>query len=215
MMATSRFSIAVSLGAALLVSSCQKNLQAFTEAVRQADRVVLYEGLPHPMFESRLSVEERRNKAIHELNGYSFYQEPLPLTTADAERLSEILGGSGTYGLFSGEKLCGGFHPDYTVEWHVGENRYRALICFGCHEVKLFGPVLALRNDLDQRAYGKLREILQDYRKNRPGREAPMVVTDRAESGAAEEGANNSTVVVSRTTAEPGTSSGRCAPLKC
>src|SRR5262249_27059988 len=63
-------------------------LRAFTQAVRQADKVVLYEGLPHQFFEKRLLAEERRTRAVEELNGWPFYQEPLALPGRDAERLS-------------------------------------------------------------------------------------------------------------------------------
>jgi hypothetical protein len=82
--------------AVLLISSCAKQNQLpssappssasyanqaypFTQAVRQADKVVLYEGLPHQMFESRALEQERRTKAVQDLNGYPFYQEPLTL----------------------------------------------------------------------------------------------------------------------------------------
>lgn len=172
MRVASRFNLAVIFGAALLCFSCRQanNPKILTEAVRRADRVVLYEGLPHQMFESRLFEEERRRKTIQELNGYSFYQEPLALTAKDAKRLSEVLGESATYMPFAGEKLCGGFHPDYAAEWQVGQARYRALICFGCEEVKLLGPRLDSRNDLDHAAFGKLQELLKGYRKNRPAK---------------------------------------------
>jgi hypothetical protein len=167
-----RIVLAMAFGAALFALGCyQDNHLALTKAVRQVDRVVLYEGLPHQMFESHLLKEERRNKAIQELNSNSFYQEPLPLPAEDAKQLSAVLGESATYKPFSGEKMCGGFHPDYAVEWHVGRDRHRALICFGCREVKLFGPGLESRHDLDRGAYEKLRKILKDYRKNRPSQE--------------------------------------------
>jgi hypothetical protein len=111
---------------------------------------------------------ERRSKPVQELHGYPFYQEPMPLTREGAKTLSEVLAESATYEPFSGEKLCGGFHPDYAVEWHVGADRYRALLCFGCHEVKLFGPGVESRNDLDEASYQKLWMLLMAYRKNRP-----------------------------------------------
>jgi hypothetical protein len=144
-------------------------LRAFTEAVRQADRVVLYEGLPHQLFEKRLLAEERRTRVVEELNGWPFYQEPLALSARDAERLSGFLGDPATYLPFKGEKLCGGFHPDYAVEWHVGASRYRALLCFGCGEVMLFGPEVESRNELDKAAGKALVELLKSYRKHRPG----------------------------------------------
>jgi hypothetical protein len=125
------------------------------------------------MYESQLREEERRTRAVQELHGYPFYQEPLALAGEDAKRLSEVLGASGAYRTFSGEKKCGGFHPDYAVEWQVGADRFRALICFGCHEVKLFGPELESRHDLDRAAYERLQELLKGYRKNRPATEGP------------------------------------------
>jgi hypothetical protein len=165
MTATSRLSLGVIFGAALLASSCR---QSFTEAVPQAEKVVLYEGLPHQNYESRLLEEERRTKAVQDLNGYPFYQEPLTFIDGDAKRVSKILQDSGSYLPFSGEKKCGGFHPDYAVEWHVGAERYRALLCFGCDEVKLFGPGLKSRHDMERDAFEELQQILKGYRKNRP-----------------------------------------------
>jgi hypothetical protein len=143
-------------------------LRAFTEAVRRADKVVLYEGLPHQLLEKRLLAEERRTSAVEELNGWPFYQEPLSLPARDAERLYGFLGDPATYLPFKGEKMCGGFHPDYAVEWHVGASRYRALLCFGCGEVMLFGPGLESRHELDKAAGEALVELLKGYRKHRP-----------------------------------------------
>jgi hypothetical protein len=146
-------------------------LRAVTEAVRRADEVVLYEGLPHQLFEKRLLEEERRTRAVVELGGYPFYQEPLALTARDAERLSEVLGDRETYQPWKGEKLCGGFHPDYAVEWRVGANRYQALICLGCGELLLCGPWPWLpheRFDMDKATGEALVELLKGYWKHRP-----------------------------------------------
>jgi hypothetical protein len=172
---TARWSlIGVAVGAVGLVALGAltykgNTLRAFTQAVRRADQVVLYEGLPHQFFEKQLLAQERRTRAVEELNGWPFYQEPLALPARDAERLSGFLGEPATYLPFKGEKLCGGFHPDYAVQWHVGASRYRALLCFGCGEVMLFGPGLESRNELDKAAGEALAELLKGYRKHRPG----------------------------------------------
>ncbi len=72
---------------------------------------------------------------------------------------------SATYKEFSGEKKCGGFHPDFAVEWQIGTAKYQALICFGCGEVKLFGPGYESRYDFHSET---IEKILKKYNKNRP-----------------------------------------------
>jgi hypothetical protein len=160
---------AVTVGAALLVYHYSRMTPtAFAEAVRRANGVVLYEGLPHQLFEKRLLEEERRTKAVVEWGGYPFYQEPLALSARDAQRLAEVLGDPAAYQPWKGEKLCGGFHPDYAVEWHVGARRYRALICLGCGEFMLSGGWGWSRFEMDRAAGEALVEFLPGYRKNRP-----------------------------------------------
>ncbi len=112
-------------GVALLASSCQQgnSPRSVTEVVQRAEKVVLYEGLPHQLYEGPSLENERQTKAVQELDGYTFYEEPLALAGDDTTRLSEILGDSKTYKPFTGEKKCGGFHPDYAVEWHIGADR--------------------------------------------------------------------------------------------
>ena len=163
----SRMHLSVLLGLALAVVSCRENSNSpnTTGQVTPNSDVVVYEGMPHPMHESRAAKDERRKKAVRELNGYPFYQEPLTIKKEDANRLSEILNDPATYRPFSGEKKCGGFHPDFAVEWSVGADKFRALICFGCGEVKSFRPSGESRYDL---VSGGLSGVLKAYRKNRP-----------------------------------------------
>ncbi len=120
--------------AAMMSSACRPRSEPepVVDGVWPAERVVLYEGLPHPAWESELLEEQLRTKETQELHGHPFYKETLPLKLDDSKRLTDILGSAGTYKRFSGEKKCGGFHPDFVVEWHVGEDRFRVLICFGC-----------------------------------------------------------------------------------
>ncbi len=165
--------ICVMIGAAMMSSACRPRSEPepVVDGVWPAERVVLYEGLPHPAWESELLEEQLRTKETQELHGHPFYKETLPLKLDDSKRLTDILGSAGTYKRFSGEKKCGGFHPDFVVEWHVGEDRFRVLICFGCREVKLYGPQIESRYDLDQVASNELKKILHGYRKNRPAAE--------------------------------------------
>ena len=112
----------------------------------------------------------RGAKPVQELHGYPFYEEPLELRAEDAKRVTRVLAEPGGLQPFAGEKLCGGFHPDYTVEWRNGPDRRRALICFGCDEVKLFAPGLEVRHDMSPAGSKELEGVLGGYRKNRPPR---------------------------------------------
>src|SRR5262245_61259592 len=98
---------------------------SFAAAVRKADVVALYEGLPHQMFEEQLLAEELHTKQTIRLQGYPFYQEPLPLKEADAKQLTELFCNPRSFrpiratGIYV--KACGGFHPDYCIEWRNGD----------------------------------------------------------------------------------------------
>lgn len=136
----------------------------FTRFAARADSLVVYEGLPHQNYERELLAQERKTKETLELKGYPFYREPLELSEDDAEQLSAVLAKPSTWRPFTGEKKCGGFHPDYAVEFRRGSGRYLVLLCFGCGEAKLFGPLQASRYNMSLEA----RPILEKYQKNRP-----------------------------------------------
>src|SRR5262245_31730460 len=114
-------------------------------ATRDADRLVLYEGLPHQSFEPQQLEEEKQRKETTTLHGYPFYGELLDVSAEDVAQLKELLADEGSFRRWSGEKPCGGFHPDYLAELRVGEVTYRFLICFGCSELKVYGPGHSLR----------------------------------------------------------------------
>lgn len=141
------------------------NLAPLAKGVATADKVVLYEGLPHPVFEKKLLDAETKEKKTFEDHGFRFYAAPLDLKPADAKALTALFTAEGSFTKFGGEKKCGGFHPDYLVEWHAGKDVYRMQVCFGCGEVKVFGPRHELRADIGTDGFTKL---LKPYRVNRP-----------------------------------------------
>jgi len=133
-----------------------------------ADRVTLHEGLPHPSDESKAFENEKKAKQTVELDGHSFYHKALDLKEEDAGKLKRLLGDSSSFEPFSGEKKCGGFHPDYAVEWSLGGEVHRCLICFGCHEALVSGPAGSARYDIQRDAFDRLKAMLTPYRRNRP-----------------------------------------------
>lgn len=141
----------------------------FAAKIQGAGTVALHEGLPHQMFERELLRQEKETKQVRIIHEYPFYEQPLEMAAEDARAITAILDDPASYGTFwpvLSEKLCGGFHPDYAVEWRRGQDSYHALLCFGCGEVELFGPLLGSRHDL--RAEEKLKAILLKYRRSRP-----------------------------------------------
>jgi hypothetical protein len=153
---------------ALVVAACGDATDKFTAAVAGIEELRLHEGLPHHLFERELLASERRSKPVRELDGYPFYEEPLSLSREEAAQLTKLLSDRKTFEPFAGEKLCGGFHPDYAVEWQRDSRSYRALLCFGCDEVKLFGPEIQVRHDLSELAGHALKAVLVNHHKNRP-----------------------------------------------
>jgi hypothetical protein len=140
-------------------------------AIRKADRVLLYEGLPHQTCAPELLKKELEEKKTVEYHGFPFYAELLDLKEDDAKRLIALSADPKSVRQKGKAKLCGGFHPDYMIEYHVGEDVYRVLVCLGCGEVKVYGPKAALYCDMADAAYETFRAVLIDYQKNRPKEE--------------------------------------------
>jgi hypothetical protein len=137
-------------------------------AAKAAKALTLYEGLPHPLWENELLAAERKNKKTVKLHDYPFYAETLKFKDKDAKAVKALLRQSKRFRGWKGEKDCGGFHPDYLIEWKQGKDVYRVLFCFGCEEIKAFGPKGAVRLDMTAETKKELARILKPYRKNRP-----------------------------------------------
>lgn len=145
--------------------------RSFADAIARADQLTLYEGLPHQMFERAVLEHELKSKPTIRLHDYPFYSQPLSVSVEDAKRLREILSHRKTFESFAVEKKCGGFHPDWAIEFQSDSRRYRALLCFGCGEAKISTSSSPSRYDLQDLAKEELEKILTRYRTNRPRRE--------------------------------------------
>lgn len=163
------FAVALPATAEVAVKESTKldDLKPLIASAAKADKVILHEGLPHPLDERGLLESEKKTKKTVTIAGWPFYAEPLALKDRDAGKLTDLVGSEKTYAQFGGEKKCGGFHPDYAVEWRVGKDTYYALVCFGCSEMKVYGPAGGVRTDLGGRGE-ELGKLLKQYRKNRP-----------------------------------------------
>jgi hypothetical protein len=82
--------------------------------------------------------------------------------------LKKLLGDESSFKAGFRGKKCGGFHPDYCVEWYADGQLYRCLICLGCWEVKVYGPDRELYCDMQHDVRDQLKKTLKRYRQNRP-----------------------------------------------
>jgi hypothetical protein len=144
------------------------NFPALAEGIGKANRVELYEGLPHQHNESGIYSQELLTKRHFFQHGYAFYAQPLELKPSDAAELLKTVSNSANFQPWAGEKKCGGYHPDYEVEWHTSDGVFRCQVCLGCCEAKLFGPRSELHCDMTHETKQKLQALLKPYRKNRP-----------------------------------------------
>jgi hypothetical protein len=145
-----------------------ERLPAVLSGVQKSARMSLYEGLPSEFWEPQLREEELRRKSTVSLHGYRFYEETLALQPADAEKLTELFSAKASFKRYGGAKKCGGYGPDYCVEWKSSESATQALVCLECGEVKMFGSRSELYCDFGQEAVERIQRVLQPYRKNRP-----------------------------------------------
>lgn len=97
-----------------------------------------------------------------------FYATPVPMTAEDTVKLREVIARKGTFDYYSGQKECGGYHPDFAVRWVCDDEEMFVHFCFGCDEAKIFYGKRCTHCDLTSEGRLALRSILLDYHENLP-----------------------------------------------
>lgn len=147
-----------------------ENRETFSELAQilvKADRLEVYEGLPHPKAEKDLFEAEKTSKATIERHDFLFYKEPLSIESKLAKTLYSLSLNTKTLKAHS-PGFCGGFHPDYALVFHTGDKTIEVHICFGCGEIKFFGEGKVAVFSLSSSAKKQWRKLLTPLRKNRP-----------------------------------------------
>lgn len=139
------------------------NLSRILAAIPKSGSTRLYRGLPSEFWEPALRGEELSRAKTIRLNGYPFYEEPIPIPEADVGRLTALLSSRATFRRHDGKKQCSGYSPEYGVEWRASEDGVRALICLECAEIKMFAPKFELYCDLTPEAKQSLESSLGRY----------------------------------------------------
>ncbi len=137
------------------------------QAMAVATSVTVYEGLPHQSFERELLTAESKRKDTEKIGSFRFY---IPAVAAiNPEILKRILSSSDTIQVYGGPKFCGGFHPDYAVQWSSEDgSRFYAQICFGCHEIIYSDGKNEYKYDFESEPFEKLKKELAPYAEKRP-----------------------------------------------
>src|SRR5688572_29675248 len=99
-------------------------------AKNSSAKLSVYEGLPHQGFEGELLRKELKEKQTVKLHDYPIYLELPNVSESHVSNLRAILGDYSSYSPFSGEKKCGGFRPDFAVQFTSKNDQLAALICF-------------------------------------------------------------------------------------
>lgn len=144
-------------------------LPDFRMALDTPRELVILEGLPHQGWEQGLLESEQASKDTTKIHGFHFYSKAITPTDSDLKSLISAITNESSIVEWGGMKLCGGYHPDYVVQWRDSQGYlYQALICFGCHEIKLYGGGIQLYADLSSGAYDTLKKTLTLYGNQRP-----------------------------------------------
>ena len=160
---------------AILVTSCSggkpghpspSDTNTLRNTIKKADRIFVYEGLPHQMFESELLKTENKRKDTTKIAKFPFYTPKIRVEGTAESTLKTIISNSKNYTKFSGEKKCGGFHPDYALEWSDGDKRYSILFCYGCSEVLVVDGKRTYRYDF--KFTDDLKKLFTAFKSKRP-----------------------------------------------
>lgn len=106
--------------------------------IEGAEKVTVFEGLPHQNQEMELYEQERTRVDETTISGFSFYPQPQDLKEKDLTAMRELMTDGNGLRPFLHLKRCGGFHPDYAIRFTKGEEHCDLLLCFGCGDARIF-----------------------------------------------------------------------------
>ncbi len=143
-------------------------LKPMVGIVGEDAKFTVYEGLPmyggsFEGFDPALDP-----KTIVRRFGFLFHQTPLEIEAEDRKELKALVKDPKSFVKFGGFKLCGGFHPDFSIVFGSGDNAVEMHLCFGCHELKAYRKGVEVYCDIPDGTYEELKKLLQKYQKPLP-----------------------------------------------
>ena len=129
----------------------------FLDHVSASGELTVFEGLPRAT-DDELAKIKNDNKTI-EIDGWYFYAQPLPTKPSTVEKLRSTLVNYQSFQPYSGGKFCGGFHPDFCVEWKTSGKTHNLLVCLTCFESVYITPTGKTRFDFNDAAWKSFTQI--------------------------------------------------------
>jgi hypothetical protein len=150
-------------------SNSDGELKPIQNAIKNSDRLIIYEGLPHPGWEGDAFRSELSRVNPIDIHNRKFYSPQIAPSETDRQQFNNLLASPGAVRPYEGPKACGSFHADWCFEWHVGSDVYQGLFCFNCSEIMFFGPMQDVYCDIGSYGAAKsIKAMLEKYRANRP-----------------------------------------------
>lgn len=148
----------------------RREIAPILEGIAKSATVTIYEGLPHQRWEPDALAKELNEQQTVTIHEYPFYATNVTAPNGDARKLQELCRKRGTFQRSQGAKACGGFHPDWSLEFKNGTYAYQVHLCFGCREGRLYGLRNEVISDLSPGSFRQFTDILNPLQKNRPER---------------------------------------------
>jgi len=144
-----------------------QDISGFAVALRDADSLIVLEGLPYPEMEKRWYEHESKRKDLIWIRDYPFYPHPLKVSDIDLVQIKEVLLDPAAHLEFPAylpSLLTEGYHPNFAVLWSKGGQRFGSLMDLYCRrEWKNFTPAELLYGRISSVAYAKLSKVLGKY----------------------------------------------------
>ena len=131
----------------------------FSWGLKDAKRVVVYYGTPRKWGKTTKLAE-----ATVEIDDFEFYAKSVTLSPDLAEKVTALVLNPLSFSEYRGLKLCGGFHPDFCIEWQFEEEgqrwHSRAFACLGCDEWRLIDSSSAVHTDMPKETADELLRLI-------------------------------------------------------
>ena len=147
-----------------------KHIKPLVAGIGNAKGVTVFEGMHRQNSPSDAPANELMTTRTVKWHGFHFYETAIVVEEMDAAAFTALFGEPKTFSRYTGPKFCGGFHPNWCVQFDDGQNTYRVLLCFGCLEARLYGPANEVFSDFDKASFNKFIDLLEPLHKELPMR---------------------------------------------